>query len=124
MNPHHFLGFYALLAESSSLGRFINFILLWFSAAGLPALLGLLALWLGRPRASWAPFALVLGVISVVLGGLSLRIVRAMEESRPWFSADWKFYAAARLPLLLGLRVCAWAWRCWRQPHEPASLRS
>ena len=41
-------------------------LLTMFAAANLPALLGLLALWLGRPRDLWAVFAIVLGVCSIV----------------------------------------------------------
>lgn len=101
----------ALLAEGKSLDGLINVFLLGFSAAGLPALLGLFALWLGCPRSSWAPLALFLGGCTVVLAGFSLRILYAMAEGRPWYSGAWQFNAAAGVPLLLGLGVCAWACR-------------
>ena len=66
MNSHPLLGFGALLAEGRSLNGLIYGLLTMFAAANLPALLGLLALWLGRPRDLWAVFAIVLGVCSIV----------------------------------------------------------
>ena len=124
MNLHPLLVFGALLAEGKSLDGLIDAFLLGFSAAGLPALLGGLALWLGRPRDLWALYAFVLGGITVVLASFSLRIIRAMEEGRPWFSADWPFYAAAGLPLLLGLMVCAGACRRWWRLSKQVSPRT
>ncbi len=105
MNPHLLLAFGVLLAEGKSLDGLIYALLTMFSAANLPALLGGLALWLGRPRDLWAVVAFVLGGCAVVPAGYFLHFL--------WTEggAILIFYVAAGLPLLLGLAVCAWACR-------------
>ena len=124
MHPHFLFVFRPLLAEGKSLDRMIDGFLVAFGAAGLPALLGGLALWLGRPRDLWALVAFVLGAISVVLASFSFRIVYAMADGLPWDSVAWPFYAAAGLPLLLGLLVCAGACRGWWRLSKQTSPRA
>ncbi len=105
MSPHGLLVFGPLLAEGRSLDALIYGILTMFAAANLPALLGGLALWLGRPRDLWAVIAFVLGVCSIIPAIYALRFL--------WTEggAALLFYAVAASPLLLGLGVCAWACR-------------
>ena len=105
MHPHLSFLSGSLLAEGASLDRMINGILVAFSAAGLPALLGGPALWLGRPRDLWALVALILGLCSIVPAVYFLRFLWKED------GAAWPFYVAAGWPLLLGLVVCARACR-------------
>ena len=118
MDPHPLLGFGTLLAEGKYPGGSDGFILLLLGSMGLPALLGGLALWLGRPRSWWAPLALGLGVLSVGLAGFVLGFLCTLGDPVLWSVWALPLHAAVDSPLLLGLGICAWAWRCWRQPKE------
>ena len=124
MGMYPLLSFSFLLAEGRYPGGSDRFILLMLSAMGLPALLGGLALWLGRPRSWWAPLALSLGVLTVGLAGFVLGYLCMMGDPVLWSVWALPVHAAVDLPLLLGLGVCTWACRCWHRPSEPASPRT